>query len=111
VMVLGMARPQHRRPHPNLVRLPACHELAMSSLTLTHDARPTADPHKMRASAVSPGQGVLTFPIWHFDRFTRGDVAAMWRWLKTGDDPSNISETHVHPTPEPLRQARAGVLR
>jgi hypothetical protein len=44
-------------------------------------------------------------PTWLFDRFTRGDVTAMWRWLKTGDVSMDPAPTRsMHPTTLTVRE-------
>jgi uncharacterized protein YbjT (DUF2867 family) len=37
----------------------------------------------------------LPMPMWMFDRFTRGDLTAMWRWCRTGPVPLDTSPTHA----------------
>lgn len=32
-------------------------------------------------------------PLWLFDRFTRSDLTAMWRWLRDGNVPLDTSQT------------------
>ena len=34
-------------------------------------------------------------PIWLFDRFTRKDVTAQWRWLRDGEIPVDIAATRA----------------
>jgi uncharacterized protein YbjT (DUF2867 family) len=53
------------------------------------------------------GRDPQTFPmpIWLFDRFTRKDVTAIWRWARTGDVHTDTAETQaIHPSALTVRQ-------
>jgi uncharacterized protein YbjT (DUF2867 family) len=41
----------------------------------------------------------VPMPIWLFDRFTRKDVTAIWRWARTGDVVTDTAATRaIHPS-------------
>ncbi len=52
----------------------------------------------------------VPMPIWLFDRFTRRDVTAIWRWARTGDVEVDTAATRaIHPSALTVRKWLEGV--
>ena len=67
------------------------------SLSLVGDVKSLAECRSIYAEVMGKPPSTFPMPTWLFDRFTRGDVTAMWRWLKTGDvavDPTLTRSIH-----------------
>jgi uncharacterized protein YbjT (DUF2867 family) len=60
------------------------HRFAGMTLTLTSDVRTLADCRSLYQDVMGRPPRRFPMPEWLFDRFTRGDTTAMWRWLRTG---------------------------
>jgi uncharacterized protein YbjT (DUF2867 family) len=54
-------------------------------LPLVGDVRTLAQCRQAYREAYGRDPRTFPMPEWLFDRFTRGDVTAMWRWLREGD--------------------------
>ena len=68
------------------------------SLTLVADVKSLGECRDIYHDVM--GKPPVTFPLpaWLFDRFTRGDVTAIWRWVKTGEFELDTAPTRaIHP--------------
>jgi uncharacterized protein YbjT (DUF2867 family) len=68
------------------------------SLTLVADVKSLGECRDIYRDVM--GKPPVTFPLpaWLFDRFTRGDVTAIWRWVKTGEFELDTAPTRaIHP--------------
>jgi hypothetical protein len=75
------------------------------SLNLVADVKSLAECRAIRLDVKGKPPATFPMPIRLFDRFTRGDVTAMWRWLKTGNVPMDTAETHaIHPDALTVRE-------
>ena len=75
------------------------------SLSLVGDVKTLAECRAIRTEVMGKPPSTFPMPIWLFDRFTRGDVTAMWRWLETGNVPTDPSATRaVHPAALTVRE-------
>lgn len=68
-------------------------EFVGRSLPLVADVKSLAECRAIYTDVIGKPPATFPLPIWLFDRFTRGDVTAMWRWVKTGDYPVDTGPT------------------
>jgi hypothetical protein len=79
------------------------------SLSLLADVKSLAECRAILVGVTGKPPRTFPLPIWLFDRFTRGDVSAMWRWLETGDVPMDTEPTRsIHPGALTVREWMAG---
>jgi uncharacterized protein YbjT (DUF2867 family) len=62
---------------------------------LAADVRSLAGCRSLFRDAVGHEPRTFPMPIWLFDRFTRGDPTAMWRWLRTNEVPADPEQTRA----------------
>ena len=75
------------------------------SLSLVGDVKSLAECRAIRTEVTGKPPSTFPMPTWLFDRFTRGDVTAMWRWLNTGDVPVDTAATRaIHPAALTVRE-------
>jgi uncharacterized protein YbjT (DUF2867 family) len=68
------------------------------SLTLVADVRSLAECRDIYRDVMDKPPATFPLPVWLFDRFTRGDVTAIWRWVKTGEFELDTAPTRaIHP--------------
>ena len=68
------------------------------SLTLVADVKSLAECRDIYHDVMGKPPSTFPMPVWLFDRFTRGDVTAIWRWVKTGDFEADTAPTRaIHP--------------
>ena len=69
------------------------------SLVLVADVKSISECRQMYREVMGKPPRTFPMPVWLFDRFTRGDVTAIWRWVKTGEFVVDTAPTRViHPT-------------
>jgi uncharacterized protein YbjT (DUF2867 family) len=75
------------------------------SLVLVADVKSLAECRQMYREVMGKPPSTFPLPVWLFDRFTRGDVTAIWRWVKTGEFPVDTAPTRaIHPTALTVRE-------
>jgi uncharacterized protein YbjT (DUF2867 family) len=75
------------------------------SLVLVADVRSLGECRAMYRDILGKPPPTFPLPIWLFDRFTRGDVTAMWRWLRTGEVELDTAPTlAIHPAALTVRE-------
>lgn len=68
------------------------------SLVLVADVKSLADCRDIFREVMGRDPSTFPMPVWLFDRFTRGDVTAIWRWVETGDFSTDTTTTRaIHP--------------
>jgi uncharacterized protein YbjT (DUF2867 family) len=68
------------------------------SLVLVADVKSIAECRQMYRTVMGKSPSTFPLPVWLFDRFTRGDVTAIWRWVKTGEFVVDTAPTRaIHP--------------
>jgi uncharacterized protein YbjT (DUF2867 family) len=68
------------------------------SLVLVADVKSIAECRQMYRNIMGKSPSTFPLPVWLFDRFTRGDVTAIWRWVKTGEFVVDTAPTRaIHP--------------
>lgn len=68
------------------------------SLVLVADVKNLAECREMYREVMGKPPNTFPLPIWLFDRFTRGDVTDIWRWVKTGEFVVDTAPTRaIHP--------------
>jgi uncharacterized protein YbjT (DUF2867 family) len=68
------------------------------SLTLVADVKSLAECRDLYSDVMGRPPPTFPLPVWLFDRFTRGDVTAIWRWVKTGNFEADTVPTRtIHP--------------
>jgi uncharacterized protein YbjT (DUF2867 family) len=68
------------------------------SLVLVADVKSLAECRRIYREVMGEPPSTFPLPVWLFDRFTRGDVTAIWRWVKTGEFQVDTAPTRaVHP--------------
>lgn len=71
---------------------------AGKSLTLVADVKTLAECRAIYRDVFGREPSTFPLPIWLFDRFTRGDVTAIWRWVRTGHFETDTGPTRaIHP--------------
>jgi uncharacterized protein YbjT (DUF2867 family) len=69
------------------------------SLVLVADVVSLAECRELYREIMGKPPTTFPLPVWLFDRFTRGDVTAIWRWVKTGTYEVDTAPTRaIHPT-------------
>jgi uncharacterized protein YbjT (DUF2867 family) len=84
------------------------------SLRLVSDVRSLAECRSLYRDITGKGPRSFPMPVRLFDRFTRGDVTDIWRWVRTGDVLTDTGPTReIHPAAltveEWLRKTHAAV--
>jgi uncharacterized protein YbjT (DUF2867 family) len=75
------------------------------SLTLVADVQTLAESRSIYREVTGRPPRTFPMPVWLFDRFTRNDVAAIWRWVRTGTVELNTGPTRaIHPTALTVRE-------
>jgi uncharacterized protein YbjT (DUF2867 family) len=73
-------------------------EFVGESLLLLSDAVSLADCRAIYRDVMGHDPRTFPMPIRLFDRFTKKDVTAIWRWVKTGTYPTDTTPTRaIHP--------------
>jgi uncharacterized protein YbjT (DUF2867 family) len=68
------------------------------SLVLVADVKSLAECRHIYREVMGKPPSTFPLPVWLFDRFTRGDVTAIWRWVKTGEFEVDTAPTRaIHP--------------
>jgi uncharacterized protein YbjT (DUF2867 family) len=68
------------------------------SLVLVADVKSLAECRDIYREVMGKPPSTFPMPVWLFDRFTRGDVTAIWRWIKTGEFSTDTAPTlAIHP--------------
>lgn len=68
------------------------------SITLVADVQTLDECREMYIEVMGKPPPTFPLPVWLFDRFTRGDVTVMWRWLRTGTVELDTAPTRaIHP--------------
>jgi len=68
------------------------------SLVLVADVKSLAECRETYREVMGKPPGTFPLPVWLFDRFTRGDVTDIWRWVKTGEFVLDTAPTRaIHP--------------
>ena len=68
------------------------------SLTLVADVKSLAECRDIYRDVMGKPPPTFPLPVWLFDRFTRGDVTAIWRWVRTGQFELDTAPTRaIHP--------------
>ena len=68
------------------------------NLTLVADVKSLAECRDIYHDVMGKPPVTFPLPVWLFDRFTRGDVSAIWRWVKTGEFELDTAPTRaIHP--------------
>jgi uncharacterized protein YbjT (DUF2867 family) len=68
------------------------------ALTLSADVRTLGEIRSIYREVAGQDPRTFPLPMWLFDRFTKGDVIAMWRWLRTGTPQLDTALTRaIHP--------------
>ena len=68
------------------------------SLTLVADVKSLSECRDIYHDVMGKPPVTFPLPVWLFDRFTRGDVTAIWRWVKTGEFELDTAATRaIHP--------------
>lgn len=62
-------------------------------LVLAADVRTLAECRAIHREVTGRPPTSFPAPMWVFDRFTRGDVTAMWRWIRHGSVPLDTTVT------------------
>lgn len=71
---------------------------AGQSIALVSDVRTLAECRSSYRKITGHAPRTFPMPIWLFDRFTRGDITAIWRWVRTGDVAVDTAPTRaIHP--------------
>lgn len=69
------------------------------SVVLVADVKTLAECRDLYREVFGKNPSTFPMPIWLFDRFTRGDVTVMWRWLYDGQLHLDTSATRsIHPS-------------
>lgn len=75
------------------------------SLVLVADVKSIAECREIYREVMGKPPSTFPMPVWLFDRFTRGDVTAIWRWVKTGEFVVDTAPTRaIHPTALSVRE-------
>jgi uncharacterized protein YbjT (DUF2867 family) len=75
------------------------------SLTLVADVKSLAECRDIYRDVMGKPPTTFPLPVWLFDRFTRGDVTAIWRWVKTGQFELDTTLTRaIHPAALTVRE-------
>lgn len=75
------------------------------SLPLVADVQSLAECRFLYREVMGRNPPRLPMPIWLFDRFTRGDVTAIWRRARAGDVVLDTAPTRaIHPRPLTVRE-------
>ncbi|HEX2154116.1 MAG TPA: NmrA/HSCARG family protein [Acidimicrobiia bacterium] len=78
---------------------------AGQSLVLVGDVQSLAQCRDIYRGVIGKYPRSFPVPIWLFDRFTRGDVTAIWRYAANGEVPLDTTATQaIHPNPLSVRQ-------
>lgn len=68
------------------------------SLVLVADVKSLAECRDIYREVMGKDPSTFPMPVWLFDRFTRGDVTAIWRWVKNGEFSTDTAPTRaIHP--------------
>ena len=75
------------------------------SLTLVADVQTLAESRSIYREVTGTLPRTFPMPLWLFDRFTRNDVSAIWRWVRTGTVELDTGPTRaIHPTALTVRE-------
>jgi uncharacterized protein YbjT (DUF2867 family) len=75
------------------------------SITLVADVQTLAECREAYTEVMGRPPSTFPLPVWLFDRFTRGDVTRMWRWLRTGAVELDTGPTRaIHPGASTVRE-------
>lgn len=75
------------------------------SLTLVADVKSLAECREIYRDIMGKPPTTFPLPVWLFDRFTRGDVTAIWRWVRTGQFELDTAPTlAIHPAALTVRE-------
>lgn len=75
------------------------------SLILVADVKSLAECRDIYREVMGKDPSTFPMPVWLFDRFTRGDVTAIWRWVETGDFSTDTTLTRaIHPAALDVRE-------
>jgi uncharacterized protein YbjT (DUF2867 family) len=75
------------------------------SLGLVADVQTLAQTRAIYREITGKLPRTFPLPVWLFDRFTRHDVSAMWRWVRTGRVELDTGPTReIHPMALTVRQ-------
>ena len=81
-------------------------------LPLAGDVRTVAECRAAYREVAGRDPRTFPMPVWLFDRFTRGDVTAMWRWLRAGDPGLDTGPAReLLPSPTTVRDFLGTALR
>ena len=85
-------------------------EFVGRSLPLVGDVKSLAECREIYGEIMGAEPPRFPLPIWLFDRFTRKDVTAIWRWVRTGVYPMDTGPTRaILPGALTAREWLAGV--
>jgi uncharacterized protein YbjT (DUF2867 family) len=75
------------------------------SLVLVADVKSLAECRETYREIMGESPRTFPLPVWLFDRFTRGDVTDIWRWVKTGEVVVDTAPTRaIHPAALTVRE-------
>ncbi|MGH8911526.1 MAG: NmrA family NAD(P)-binding protein, partial [Acidimicrobiia bacterium] len=75
------------------------------NLLLVSDVRSLAECRAIYRELIGRAPRTFPMPIWLFDRFTKKDVTAIWRWVRTGTYPTDTAATRaIHPSALTVRE-------
>lgn len=75
------------------------------SLVLVADVKSLAECRELYREVTGKHPATFPLPVWLFDRFTRGDITAIWRWVKTGNFETDTAPTRaIHPDALTVRE-------
>lgn len=75
------------------------------SLILVADVKSLAECRDIYRDVMGRDPSTFPMPVWLFDRFTRGDITAIWRWVETGDFSTDTTPTRgIHPAALDVQQ-------
>ena len=74
-------------------------------LPLGSDVRTLRECRSLYRQIIGSDPRTFPMPVWLFDRFTKGDVIPMWRWLRTGHVSTDTEPTRtIHPNALTVRE-------
>ncbi len=80
-------------------------EFVGESLLLVSDVVSLAECRAIYRDVMGHDPRTFPMPIWLFDRFTKKDVTAIWRWVRTGTYPTDTTSTRaIHPGAMTVRE-------
>ncbi|HEU4320627.1 MAG TPA: NmrA/HSCARG family protein [Acidimicrobiia bacterium] len=75
------------------------------SLVLVADVKSLAECRDIYREVMGKDPSTFPMPVWLFDRFTRGDVTAIWRWVEREEFSTDTTLTRsIHPQALDVRE-------